>query len=172
MVEMTTDVLVAYGSKRGSTKEIAEAIGETLGEMGLSVDVVPALHVDLISRYDAVVLGGALYMTRWHPDARRFGRRFARAMATRPVWLFSSGPLDHSAETKEIPPVRFVARLGERIGARGHATFGGRLAPDATGFPAAAMARKMAGDFRDFDQIRAWATEIGQALISSRSTVG
>jgi menaquinone-dependent protoporphyrinogen oxidase len=172
MVEMTTNVLVAYGSKRGSTKEIAETIGETLREMGLTVDVLPALHVDLISRYDAVVLGGALYMMRWHPDARRFGRRFARAMATRPVWLFSSGPLDHSAETREIPPVRFVARLSERIGARGHATFGGRLAPDARGFPAAAMAKKMAGDFRDVEQIRAWAGGIGQELIRTQSAVG
>ena len=37
-----------------------------------------------------------------------------------------------------IPPVPQVQELLERIGARGHVTFGGRLPADAKGFPASA----------------------------------
>jgi menaquinone-dependent protoporphyrinogen oxidase len=159
-----TSVLIAYGSKRGSTGEIAKAIGWTLQEMGLDVDVRPAGEVEDVGPYRAVVLGGAVYMNRWHRDARRFGRRFARALRDRPVWLFSSGPLDLTAEEKKIPPVPFVAKLTGRIGARDHATFGGRLASHPSGYAAGAMAERLAGDYRNFAAIRAWASRIGREI--------
>jgi menaquinone-dependent protoporphyrinogen oxidase len=54
-----------------------------------------------------------------------------------------------------------------RVGARGHCTFGGRLAPDARGFPASAMARTRAGDWRNQEQIREWAIEVARALSST-----
>src|SRR5262249_7051280 len=88
-----------------------------------------------------------------------------------PVWFFSSGPLDDSAEREAIPPTKQVAILMERVGAQGHATFGGRLTPDAHGFPASAMAKTRAGDWRNPDRIRAWAREIGRALPVARPGV-
>jgi menaquinone-dependent protoporphyrinogen oxidase len=132
-----TRLLLAYGSKRGSTGEIAKAICRTFEEMGLEVDVRPAAEVEDVGPYGAVVLGGAVYKNRWHRDARRFGRRFAGALRNLPVWLFSSGPLDLTAEERKIPPVPFVAKLAERIGARDHATFGGRLAMHPSGYATA-----------------------------------
>jgi hypothetical protein len=59
----------------------------------------------------------------------------------------------------------------ERVGALGHATFGGRLAPDAQGFPASAMARRHSGDWRDPAQIREWATAISRLLPTARPGV-
>jgi hypothetical protein len=56
----------------------------------------------------------------------------------------------------------------ERVGALGHATFGGRLAADAKGFPASAMAKKRSGDWRDPAQIRAWGADIARALPFAR----
>jgi menaquinone-dependent protoporphyrinogen oxidase len=159
-----TSVLIGYGSKRGSTGEIAKAIGWTLEEMGLEVDVRPASEVHDMRPYRAVVLGGAVYKNRWHRDARRFGRRFAGALRDRPVWLFSSGPLDLTAEERKIPPVAFVAKLAERIGARDHATFGGRLASHPSGYAASAMAERLAGDYRNFSEIRAWASRFGREI--------
>ncbi len=103
-------------------------------------------------------------MMRWHADARRFGRRHGLALRERDVWLFSSGPLDTTADTKDIPPVKAVKELAERIRANGHATFGGRLEPHARGVIAASMARKMAGDFRNFERIEAWAHGIAREL--------
>ncbi len=46
------------------------------------------------------------------------------------------------------------------IGARGHLTIGGRLEPDAKGFPTSAMAKKGAGDWRDRDQVHRWVASI------------
>jgi len=87
------------------------------------------------------------------------------------VWFFSSGPLDDSAARTPIAPTRQVSVLMGRVGAQGHATFGGRLAPDARGFPASAMARKHSGDWRQPESIRAWASGIARALPTARPGV-
>ncbi|MFF3668070.1 flavodoxin domain-containing protein [Microtetraspora malaysiensis] len=157
-------VLVAYGSKMGATAEIAEWIGQALREEGHQADVVAAADARDVREHDAVILGGALYARRWHKDARRFALRHAATLRALSVWLFSSGPLDGSAVEEDIPPTPNVARWCVRLEALGHATFGGRLAPDAAGFPASAMARTMAGDFRDRGQITAWAKAVGREL--------
>jgi menaquinone-dependent protoporphyrinogen oxidase len=94
-------------------------------------------------------------------------KRHAKVLRTEPVWLFSSGPLDDSAKESEIPPVKGVAALVDRIGARGHATFGGRMPADATGFAAKKMAETNAGDWRDMEQVRAWADDISTQLQTS-----
>lgn len=158
-------VLVAYGTKNGSTAGIAEVIGDALRAEGFSVRVQRAGDVRAVRDIDAVVLGGALYANIWHKDARSFARRYARALAGRPVWLFSSGPLDESADTKQIPPVPGARNAARLLQARGHATFGGRLTEDAKGFVARSMVRRgHGGDFRNPARIRVWAKEVAEAL--------
>ncbi len=157
-------VLVTWGSKRGGTEGIARIIGDTLEARGFDVDLMPARQALGAAGFDAVIVGGALYANRWHADARRFVARRARDLAHVPVWFFSSGPLDESAARRKIPPPRQVETLMQRVGAQAHETFGGRLAADAKGFPAAAMAKKLAGDWRDPDHIRIWAGSVGEAL--------
>jgi menaquinone-dependent protoporphyrinogen oxidase len=157
-------VLVTYGTKMGGTAGIAEMVGDALAAEGLQVHVRSASERADIGAYDAVIVGGALYNHRWHRHARRFVKRHAELLRTRPVWLFSSGPLDDSAATGEIEPIAQVQRLLGRVGARGHVTFGGRLAPDAKGFPASSMAKTRAGDWRDPERIRSWAATVAQEL--------
>ncbi|GAA2286148.1 flavodoxin domain-containing protein [Actinomadura sp. NPDC048955] len=159
-------VLVAFASERGGTAEIAEWVGAALRDAGVTADVRPAGEVESLDGYDAVVVGGALYVGRWHREARRFVRHHADGLAHRPVWLFSSGPLDRSAQERAIDPVPGVAKFARRVHARGHATFGGRLAPDARGFMAAKVARTASGDFRDRDRVGAWAAGIARDLRS------
>jgi menaquinone-dependent protoporphyrinogen oxidase len=162
-------ILVAYGSKRGGTGGLAHMVGDALREEGFSVEVAPARTVKSVQDYEAVIVGGGLYAARWHKDARRFVRRHVHDLRRRPVYLFSSGPLDHSATQTDIPPVKGVQKVMGDIGARGHVTFGGRLAPDAKGFPASVMAKKNAGDWRDVGHVHVWTHEIAQALWSKAS---
>lgn len=161
-------VLVTWGTKRGGTEGIARMIGETLEARGFDVELLPARRALGTSGFDAAVIGGALYANRWHPDARRFVNRRARDLAHVPVWFFSSGPLDDSAARDAIAPTRQVETLMQRVGAQGHETFGGRLSADAKGFPAEAMAKEHAGDWRDPDRIRIWAGSLAEALPTAR----
>jgi len=161
-------VLVTWGSKLGGTEGIAKLLGEVLAHEGFDVTLAPAAHVGDVTIYEAAVIGGALYANRWHRDAYRFATRHISTLQRIPVWLFSSGPLDDSADLEEIPPTRQVAVLAERIGAVQHVTFGGRLTPDAKGFPAAAMAKTRSGDFRNPERIRAWAAQISSELPNAK----
>jgi menaquinone-dependent protoporphyrinogen oxidase len=158
--------LVVYGSKLGGTEGLADMLGQALAELQWDATVrSAAVKESDVGDYDTVVVGGALYAGRWHKDARRFVKRESKALRNAHVWLFSSGPLGDAAESAgSLEPVPQVARLMADIGARGHATFGGRLAPDARGFPASSMAKKMSGDWRDDKQVRAWAKEITAPL--------
>jgi hypothetical protein len=80
--------------------------------------------------------------------------------------MFSSGPLDASAKDHDIGPTKQTSRLMALAGARGHATFGGRLARDADGHLASAMAKTRAGVWRDWEQVHAWASGIADTLAS------
>ncbi len=166
---MAARVLVAYASKHGSTREIAERIGLTLRDAGVEVDVVDARAVRDVSAYDAVVLGSALYAAHWQRDANRFVARHLAALQARPVWLFSSGPLDRSADSGRLPVTPHVALVTDPIGARDHRTFGGRLLPDTPGVDPQILATHPIGDFRDWTAIVAWATGIAREVAALTS---
>jgi menaquinone-dependent protoporphyrinogen oxidase len=157
-------VLVAWGSNRGGTEGIGRMIGQALQERGFEVVALPAERVGELGGFEAVIVGGALYAGRWPAAARRFVNRRVAELRKVPVWFFSSGPLDDSADRTEIPATTQVAVLAERVGALGHVTFGGRLSPDAKGFPASAMAKEKSGDWRSPERIRAWAAELTRML--------
>lgn len=115
---------------RGGAAGLADVIGDALTEAGCAVVMSPASDVYDLTGIDAVIVAGALYANRWHRDARRFVRRNTAALRRLPVCLVSTGPVDDSAERQGNPPPNQVAKLVDRIGARGHSAFGGRLTPD------------------------------------------
>ena len=86
-------VLVAYASKYGSTKGIADFIGERLRQDGVVVDVKDVEEVRSLAGYDAFVIGSALYMFHWMKEAKQFVSKNRAVLANHPVWLFSSGPV-------------------------------------------------------------------------------
>lgn len=164
------NVLVAYASKRGATAEIAEAVAQALRDAGLSVDCLDAGDVKSIDTYDAVVLGSAVYIKRWRGDAKHFLRRHGDALAQRPLWVFSSGPVGEPGNNETPPewtePPSIVEKV-ERLGAREHVVFGGRLPVDSRLPAHRAMVEGTPPeyrDMRDWDQIRAWAAEIAAQL--------
>lgn len=157
-------VLVTWSSKRGGTEGIGRILGETLAARGFEVVASSTEAVKTLDLFDAAIVGGALYGNRWNGGARRFVNRHITSLRKIPVWLFSSGPLDDSADRSDIPAAPQVAILAERVGAKGHVTFGGRLERSAQGFPASAMAKTRSGDWRNPDRIRAWAGELAAEI--------
>ena len=156
--------LVVCGSKMGGTIGLGEMVARSLERHGHQAVVSDVTAAGDITSYDTVIVGGALYAMRWHRDARRFVRRNAAALRTMPVFFFSSGPLDDSALHGDIPPTKQVQKLMEKVGARGHVTFGGRMPADVKGFPASAMARDNAGDWRDADHVDRWVEVVLEEL--------
>ncbi|MBV8762910.1 MAG: hypothetical protein JO257_36835 [Deltaproteobacteria bacterium] len=153
-------ILVTWGSERGGTEGIARAIADVLTAHGHNVTAIAALDAPPAMSFEAAVIGGALYAGRWHRHARQYAEVNKWALRKIPVWFFSSGPLDASADSAPIEAVRQTHSLMQRIGVTEHVTFGGRLEPNAHGFIAHAMAKSHAGDWRNFERVRAWAERI------------
>jgi menaquinone-dependent protoporphyrinogen oxidase len=155
-------LLVAYASKRGSTKEVAEALAERLRKDGRVVEVRRAADVDDLAPYRGVVLGGSFYFGRWHEDAARFLKRHRRELSKRLVWAFGLGP--KTAEEDDLASARpqlkkALAKVPE-VEPQSLAVFGGVIDPTKLRFP---LNRLPASDARDWDAIRSWADEIADA---------
>lgn len=161
---MTPSILVAYATKKGSTREVAEAVAAALRERGLSVETRPAGDVDDLAGYAGVVLGGSLYMTRWHKDARRFLQRHREALAGLPLAVFGMGPLTMKEGDVAGARKQLDHALGKAKGVEPFAVtvFGGVVDPAKLRFP---FNRMPASDARDWIAIRAWSDEIADALL-------
>ncbi|MGO8981455.1 MAG: flavodoxin domain-containing protein [Streptosporangiaceae bacterium] len=160
-------VLVCAASKYGATSEIAQAVAEVLAERGCEVTVLPPEKVGAVEEFDAVVLGSAVYMGQWMKPARELAERSADALAARPVWLFSSGPVGEPAKPVDNPVD--VTKILEATKAHDHQVFTGKLVKKHLSFPDRAMAsaiRAQEGDFRNWAEIRAWATGIAGILLA------
>jgi menaquinone-dependent protoporphyrinogen oxidase len=164
-------VLVVYGSKRGGTAGLAAMVGEAFQREGWTAEVRDARMDQPISDADVIVVGGALYLSRWHADARHFVRRHRTALREVPVWLFSSGPLDDSARPGDLAAVGQVQSIAADIEAHGHMTFGGRLESDAKGFIARSMARKSSGDWRDPIHVAEWVHQIAHYFVPTEIVI-
>jgi menaquinone-dependent protoporphyrinogen oxidase len=158
----------------GSTREIAEAIGEQLSSRGFEVAVTAAADSAHARSFDAVVLGSAVYMGRWDSDAVDYLRRQSEDLIDRPTWLFQSGPTGPAKENSRSHTPRAVRRLCRRIGFAEPMTFAGNLDhARARGWLARWVSNgDLAGDFRDWDQIRAWAEAIADQLVADHAPAG
>jgi menaquinone-dependent protoporphyrinogen oxidase len=162
-------VLVTYGSKHGSTAEIAGAIADEIRSHEHTVDCVEAGRASDVESYDGVVLGSAVYMKRWRREARRFLSRERRALAERPLWVFSSGPFGDDPDPAWSEPADVVKTV-EKLGAREHVVFGGRLPLEPSNFIERSIAEKTpveTRDLRDWEEIRDWAEGIAVALTAT-----
>lgn len=156
---MTTRLLVAYASRHGSTREVAEAIAAALRGHGLDAEVRAAAHVRGLEGYAGVVLGAAIYVGRLHGDARAFMRRHRRALAALPLAVFALGPRTLAAGEVAASRSQLDAALAREPTLRPFSTaiFGGVVKPSELRFP---LNRMPATDARDWDAIRRWADEI------------
>ena len=66
---MNDRILVTYATRAGSTAEVAAACAETLAARGYAVDVKPVKEKTQLTGYSAVVLGSAIRMGDWLPEA-------------------------------------------------------------------------------------------------------
>jgi menaquinone-dependent protoporphyrinogen oxidase len=160
---------VAYASRAGSTAEIAEVIGQVLRDGGLEVDVRPVQQVADLEEYDALVLGSAVWVGKPLPEAVKLATAQQARLDSMPVAYFlACGQLE-----KDTPEMRAVARgylapleqirepifVGLFAGKRDF----GVIHPLLRWFFMRIM-RISEGDWRNWEQIRAWAAELGSRL--------
>jgi len=169
---MNIKVLVAYASKYGATEEIAQKIGQVLKDAGFASDVLPADRVTDVGSYKAVVLGSAVYIGSWRKAAARFLKANEKALAERPLWLFSSGPTGKGDPVELVKGWRFPQALqpvADRVKPVEIVLFQGAVDSKKLGFIGRWMIKNVKapiGDFRDWNAITVWAGTIAAKLKS------
>jgi menaquinone-dependent protoporphyrinogen oxidase len=163
------NILLAYASKYGSTKEIAERIGRILEQQGFGVDVKEAETVTSLGPYQGVIIGSALYFDTWLPSASELLESFQEELARKPVWLFSSGITGEGDFSKMIewnfPET--LSPLLKTIKPKGVALFGGRIHANTLELDDWLVnpgVRVRSGDYRNWTDIEAWAKTIAATL--------
>jgi menaquinone-dependent protoporphyrinogen oxidase len=189
-------VQVVYASRHGGTAGIADRIAEVLRSKGIEAIVEDAASQPDPARYDGHVVGSAVYMGSWLKEGIAFLEANEHVLAARPVWLFSSGPLPGS--TKDTGATdrlelalgpehgpgsggrQRVTALSEPIHPRDHRVFQGAFDPnDSPRTLSERVIRLMPGakgilpegDFREWDEIEAWARQIAAALAAQLAPV-
>jgi menaquinone-dependent protoporphyrinogen oxidase len=154
--------LVAYGSRHGSTREVAERIGARLEALGHEVDVLDASDVDGLGGYDLAVVGSGIYAGLLRHRVTRLLHRIARQHPETPVAVFALGPLSREDEKPEewaSARTRIEHVVGNVGGLEVVATevFGGVIDPERMNF---LFSHMDAVDLRDWTAIDAWAEHV------------
>jgi menaquinone-dependent protoporphyrinogen oxidase len=160
---VTKKILVAYASKCGSTGEVAEAMRKALCETGASVDVRLAKAVRDVSGYQGVIVGSAIRLGQWLPEALQFIKRHQAALSRVPVAYFSVGSFLRDGTAKSRQDAAASQNAARAL-----------VAPVSTGLFAGKIdmsklslvdrllikaVQSPEGDWRDWDAIRAWALQ-------------
>ena len=171
-------MLVAYGTRYGSTREVAEAVAGTLEEQGVEADVKTAREVCSLDGYDSVVLGTPLYMGALHKDVRALLEKNCTALEHTPFALFALGPIkaDDGIDGSRAQLIEALAKLPVPTPAS-TAVFVGAYDPTRLAFkdrmiaalPASPLHGETAHDDRDWEAIRAWTRDLAGLLGSGRA---
>jgi menaquinone-dependent protoporphyrinogen oxidase len=148
-------ILVAYATRNGSTREVAEAVAGALREAGAAVDLLPARDLrGPIAGWDAVVVGAPIYSGRWHRDAHRFLKRHRGDLGRVPVAVFGMGPRSDTEEAWRHSRRQLDRALARRewLSPVMVTVFGGVDPPK--------RGSRQGRDLRDWDAIRAWAEQM------------
>jgi menaquinone-dependent protoporphyrinogen oxidase len=161
---MENRILIAYATRAGSTAEVAAAIGENLSQRGYRVAVKPIKEKPGLEGYRAAILGSAIRMGNWLPEAVDFIEANQQALRQMPVALFTvhmlnSGDDDASRANRlaYLAKVRPLLNQPEEVYFDGKMDFSCLSLADRL---ISKMVKAVEADKRDWEKIRSWVPEI------------
>lgn len=170
-------ILVTYASRAGSTVGVAEAIGKTLAENGLDIEVRPMQEVHDLTPYQAVVAGSAIRFDKWLPEAMDFVQRHQEALAEKPFAPFlvclalATKNQQRQARAKKTA-AGYLAPVRALVNPVSQGLFAGVLDLSKLPFRFRLVFRLVTwsgllseGDYRDWDAIERWANSLPAKLV-------
>ncbi len=166
---MEKPILIAYASRAGSTGEVAAAIGKRLNQDGTPVEVRRVDEVSDLSAYRAVILGSAVRMSQWLPEASDFVQKQRAMLQQIPTAFFSCGVTlreDTPANRQEMES--YVAPVRQILEPVANGLFGGKMDYSKLSLLMRLMIQYAIkvpeGDFRSWSAIDAWTDSLRPLL--------
>ncbi|MFA5396142.1 MAG: hypothetical protein GX097_07400 [Methanomicrobiales archaeon] len=161
-------VLIAYATKYGTTKKIAEEIQGVLTDKGIESDLINVMETGKMGTYDAVILGSPVYMGKMLVEAREFCKYFRHNMTDTWLAIFVNGISCCTPGNVDTAPLfAAIDEMHEYVRPDMKAAFSGAFNPTGlseTDAQIAGMVRPPVGDFRDHEAIRDWAEDLALAI--------
>ena len=158
---MNNGILIAYATKCGSTGEVAQVIAKSLGEKGATVDVRPVKSVTSLDGYQAVVIGSAIRMGKWLPEAVAFVRQHQSRLGQIPTAFFTVHMLNVADDPKsQAAREAYVAPVHQLLTPSAEAFFAGKIELARMNLFDRLISKAMKAadqDLRDWNKIRTWA---------------
>ncbi len=160
------NILVAYATTAGSTKEVAETVAEVITSTGHTATAVAVENVESLGGYDAVVLGSSVRAFGLIPKTKRFLRKFKKTIREMPFAIFLVC-LVMSQDTPErvstaMKFARPMIKVKEPVSI---GLFGGVMdASKLTGYAYGMFKNRPYEDNRNWDNIKTWASELPTKL--------
>jgi menaquinone-dependent protoporphyrinogen IX oxidase len=118
-------ILITYVSHSGSTREIANFLGNELSTRGLGVDIKAISEIRDLSSYDFIIAGGLLYRFGWHPEIIQFLQKNLAVLKAKKIALFVTGlrlnrtpDCDRASHPVFIDPSILKSPVGGAVGER------------------------------------------------------
>jgi menaquinone-dependent protoporphyrinogen oxidase len=174
---MLPELLIAYATRAGSTAEVAEAMGVSLREAGVMVEVQPMHLVESLQGWKSLILGAPLYAGHFPSEFHKFFTRHRETLAWLRPWCFVLGPIQNIPKEFEGARIQAENQLQKYPWFRPAEIriLGGKFDPYTVPFPfslmrrlPASLIRKIpAGDIRDWSAIHKWAADIARQVKSA-----
>lgn len=185
---MTKKVLIAYGTRYGSTEEISMKIADIMSKQGLEITILNTKKDKWpsLDQYDAVLIGSGIRIGKWTKEAKNFLKKNKKLLAEKPFLgvFVSSGDAsypDKYQEAKEKYLHNIITDLGYDLSKVTFEAFGGLFDMSDTSKMGwmnkkfmnmaarddkeANLTENVYNDLRDWDQIESFANEVTSRIL-------
>jgi len=154
-------ILVTYATRAGSTFEVAVLVAAVLRTTGATVDVTYVRAVHELKDYDAVVIGSAIRMGQWLPEAVEFVKANRETLSHIPTAYFLvSGFLRKDSPEMRQRALAYLDPVRKMLEPASIGLFAGKMDYSTMDWQDRSIAEAVSssqGDWRNWQAIRSWA---------------
>ncbi len=172
------NILIAYSSGYGTTREVSERIAEILREEeGVDIEVSSIDDVDSIENFDAVIVGSSVRADKPMANVRDFFARYSRQLQQKQLAIFAVCLAANCREGRDKVKKEYISQITAKhpeLHPISTEAFGGKIDFDKLNPVMQQLMKRVlektgiktegSVDTRDWNRIESWASDLREQL--------